>query len=146
MSAENPEKQGINWIAILLSLLCITAGRIFWASIDGDKDGSTQEKKPYELVTAEQLGIDPSAPPVQIDVYNDGRIVVDGAPKSLDEMEALIPEWKAKKRMLSSYREPRSGGTSEDADTANRVLLGTRLAFTMRSTPQAAKQEAAPKS
>ena len=140
MSAEKAEKKSINWGAIILALVAITAGRFIWAAVRGD----FKQERPDGIVTAEELGIDLSSQPIQVDVYNDGRIVVDGVQMNLAEIETVLPEWKASRKLISYYREPASDESSPEADAAGEAIFGARLSFSPRTEPQRGEQGAAP--
>jgi hypothetical protein len=140
MIDEKIEKKSINWGAIILALVAITAGRFIWAAVRGD----LRQEKPNGIVTAEELAIDFSSQPIKIDIYNDGGIIVDGAAKNAEEMKALIPEWKAARKLISYYREPRSDNTTPEADAAGEAIFGARLSFSPRKEPQPGEKAAAP--
>lgn len=137
MTETATEKKGVNWGAIILALVAITAGRFVFAAINGD----LKQEKPDGIVSAEDLGIGLNSPPIEVDVYNDGRIVVDGDQKTLEELRSLIPPWKTSRRIISYHREAQSENAASDSDIAWEAIFNARLTFSPRAQPQRGEQE-----
>ena len=132
LTEEKPENKSVNWGAIVLALVAISAGRLIWAAVRGD----FEREKPEGFYSAEKLGIALNSKPIAIDVFNDGRIVIDGELKSLEELQALIPEWKASRKLISFYREPKTEDAPSEADAAGSAVFDARLPFSPRTEPQ----------
>ncbi len=132
MTETTTEKRGVNWGAIILALVAITAGRFVFAAINGD----LKQEKPDGIVSAEDLGIDLNSRPIEVDVYNDGRIVVDGDRITLEELQSLIPQWKAARKIISYHREPKTESATPASDIAGEAIFNARLTFSPRTQPQ----------
>lgn len=137
MSEQSTGKKGVNWVGILLALAAITAVKGIWAL--KTKEPPTDQRSDAErlgLVSFEQLGIDLSSEAILVDVFHDGRIVVDGSPRTLEELERLVTEWKAAGKRISSYREQPSEEAGPETHAAGRAIFEARLPLSRRSVPQ----------
>jgi hypothetical protein len=141
MKEETSEKKSINWIAIIIALAAITTGRYFWATARGDSSQDNRGR-PEGFVTPQLLGVDLSSKAIEVDVLNDGRIVVEGRTMTLEEFEGQVSLWKKSRKIISYYREPLSEVIAQDGATAAKVILDARMAFSPRFKPQTVEQAA----
>jgi hypothetical protein len=132
MSKGQSGHKGINWKGIILALLLLTGSRLVLAVIRGD----LKQERSGGILTADELDLDLSSLPVQIDLLRDGRIIVDGKVKNADEFDILIAEWIKEKRLLSIYSEPRAGDGAPQVKAASDAMINARLPFSPRMKPQ----------
>ena len=114
-------------------MLMIGAGRTIWALVREDPPPPESNER---FVTMEQLGIDMSKPPVQIDILSNGEIIVDGSKKTLKELRFLVIDWEESGRRLSYYIEPRTLTQSSKIERITDVIIESRLLLHMRDEPQ----------
>lgn len=84
----------------------------------------------------QKLGLDVSSPPVRIDVYNDGRILVDGVSMSSEEMNGAVSEWKAAGKIVSYYREPAPDSPAPLSDPVSVAIIKAGVPLSPRDRPQ----------
>lgn len=133
MSETNTKKEGINWASIGMVLGVLVVCSVVWSAI---VSGEVEEEEVPEVVSAEEPGFDPEAEPVEVDVFNDGRIIVDGAEMSLRDFLTEVPRWKEQRKLISFYRERRTVDGPSAVDGAGEAVRKTGVSYSPRFAPQ----------
>ena len=132
MNETQAKKKGVNWISIVLAIVFLMAVKLIQISMREKNADIT----PSGVKSAEELGITEIVIPPKVDVFNDGRIVVDGVQKSLSEIGPLIDQWHQSKGFISFYHEPPAAGEPAQTDPVGDSIRAARLNFLPRSQPQ----------
>lgn len=132
MEAIKPQKTGIKWLAIVLALMAITAGRIIKYAVFGEHN----ETRKSEFVDSKTLGVELSVNSIMLDVHGDGRIVLDGKSVTWEEVDRKLADWKKAGRVLSIYTEKNAESPNAAVSTVTTAIIKDRLSFSPRIIPQ----------